>query len=39
MFIMVDLPEPEAPMIATNSFLLMVRSTPRSAWTRSTPIL
>jgi hypothetical protein len=37
MFISVDLPEPEAPMIATNSFRLISRSTPRSACTRSTP--
>ena len=29
----VDLPEPEGPMTATNSFLRIVRSTPRSART------
>ena len=27
-FISVDLPEPDGPMMATNSFFLMVRSTP-----------
>jgi hypothetical protein len=31
MFIVVDFPEPEAPMIATNSPCLIVRETPRNA--------
>ena len=38
MFIRVDLPEPEGPMIATNSFLRIVTSTPRRARTTSLPM-
>src|SRR5438477_955708 len=33
MFISVDLPDPDWPMIATNSFRSMRASMPRSAWT------
>ena len=38
MFISVDLPEPDGPMIATSSFAPMLRSTPRRAWTVSAAI-
>ena len=38
MFISVDLPEPDGPMMATNSFRRIVRSTPRSARTISPPM-
>ena len=38
MFIIVDLPEPEGPMIATYSLRAMSRETPRSACTVSVPI-
>ena len=38
MFISVDLPEPEGPMMATNSFFRMVMSTPRRARTTSPPM-
>ena len=38
MFMRVDLPEPEGPMIATYSLRLTTRSTPRSARTDSPPI-
>ena len=38
MFIRVDLPEPEGPMMATNSLRRMVMSTPRSARTTSPPM-
>jgi hypothetical protein len=34
MFIAVDLPEPDGPMIATNSPVRMVSATPASASTR-----
>ena len=37
-FINVDLPDPEAPMIATYSPDSMVTSTPRSAWIVSLPM-
>ena len=37
-FISVDLPEPDGPMMATNSFFRMVTSTPRSACTISPPM-
>ncbi len=37
-FMKVDLPEPDGPMIATNSLRRMVTSTPRRAWTVSLPI-
>ena len=37
-FISVDLPEPEAPMTATNSFFRMSISTPRRACTISPPM-
>ncbi len=37
-FIIVDLPDPEGPMMATNSPFRMVRSTPRRACTVSEPI-
>ena len=37
MFIAVDLPEPDCPIIATNSPLSMARSTPASAWTAACP--
>ena len=33
MFINVDLPEPDEPMIATNSPRSIVSDTPSSAWT------
>ena len=39
MFIIVDLPEPEAPMMATNSPSRMVSETPRSACTSTSPIV
>ncbi len=39
MFINVDLPEPEAPMIATNSPRSTRRLTPRSARTSTSPRL
>ena len=38
MFISVDLPEPDAPMMATISPCVTVRSTPRSAWTSFEPV-
>ena len=38
MFISVDLPEPDAPMIATNSPGSTVSETPRSACTSTSPI-
>ena len=38
MFISVDLPEPDAPMIATNSPCGDVELTPRSASTSTSPI-
>ena len=38
MFISVDLPEPEAPMMATNSPCSMVSDTPRSACTSTSPM-
>ncbi len=38
MFISVDLPEPEAPMIATKSPRSTVSETPRSATTSISPI-
>ena len=38
MFISVDLPEPDVPMIAIDEPRSIVRSTPRSAWTRLSPI-
>src|SRR5439155_118681 len=38
MFISVDLPEPDGPMIATYSLRPMARSTPRSARTISPPM-
>ena len=38
MFIIVDLPEPDVPMIAIDAPRSMTRSTPRSAWTRLSPI-
>src|SRR5258706_10400465 len=37
MFISVDLPEPDGPMIATYSLVSMSRSTPFRAWTFSSP--
>ena len=37
MFIRVDLPEPDAPMMATNSPRSIVRLTPRSARTSLSP--
>ena len=37
MFISVDLPEPDGPMIARYSLVSMSRSTPFSAWTFSDP--
>src|SRR6266540_2011605 len=36
-FMSVDLPDPDGPMHATNSFFLIWMSTPRSACTTSTP--
>ena len=38
MFIMVDLPEPDGPMIAVNSPRRMVKLTPASAFTSISPI-
>ena len=38
MFIIVDLPEPDGPMIATSSPSWMSRSTPRRACTVTSPI-
>ncbi len=38
MFISVDLPEPEAPMIAMNSPRAIVSDTPRSALTEMSPM-
>ncbi len=38
MFISVDLPDPDGPMIATNSLRRMVMSTPLRACTTSPPI-
>ena len=38
MFIIVDLPEPDVPMMAIEDPSSMSRSTPRSAWTRLSPI-
>ena len=38
MFISVDFPEPDAPMIATISPGVMFRSTPRRARTSTSPI-
>src|SRR5215212_4328217 len=38
MFIIVDLPEPDVPMMAIDEPGSIVRSTPRSAWTRLSPI-
>src|SRR6185369_6274474 len=37
MFIIVDLPDPDGPMMATYSPSAMSRSTPSSAWTFSVP--
>src|SRR3954465_3486858 len=37
MFIVVDLPEPDAPMIATKSPAATSRSTPLSAWNAAGP--
>ena len=37
MFISVDLPDPDEPMMATNSPCPTVRLTPRSAWTVTSP--
>ena len=39
MFISVDLPEPEAPMMATNSPASMRSDTPRSACTVWSPMV
>ena len=39
MFMSVDLPEPDAPMIAIISPRSALRSTPRSAWTTLSPIV
>ncbi len=39
MFIRVDFPDPEAPMIATNSPLATVSETPRRASTRVSPMV
>ena len=38
MFIAVDLPEPDGPMMATNSPSAIVRSTPASACTAAAPV-
>ena len=38
MFIIVDFPDPEAPMIATKSPRSTVSETPRSACTSKSPI-
>ena len=38
MFIIVDLPEPDAPMIATKSRSTTSRLTPRSACTAASPV-
>ena len=38
MFISVDLPEPELPMMATNSPASMASVTPRSACTSTSPM-
>ena len=38
MFIIVDLPEPEAPMIATKSPRSTVSETSRTAWTSASPV-
>ncbi len=38
MFISVDLPEPEGPMMATNSFFRITTSSPRRARTISSPM-
>jgi hypothetical protein len=38
MFMIVDLPLPEGPTIATMSPSSMVRSTPRSAWNSTWPV-
>ncbi len=38
MFIRVDLPLPEAPMMATKSPRSMVSDTPRRAWTSISPM-
>jgi hypothetical protein len=38
MFMSVDLPEPDGPMIATYSLRPIARSTPRSARTTSPPM-
>ena len=35
----VDLPEPEEPMMVTNSPSVMVKDTPLSAWTVSSPTM
>ena len=37
MFMQVDLPEPEGPMIATNSPAAISKETPRSACTATSP--
>jgi hypothetical protein len=37
MFMKVDLPEPLAPMMATNSPRVMLTETPRRAWTLVSP--
>ena len=37
MFMIVDLPEPDGPMIATYSPASIDRSTPFSAWTSTDP--
>src|SRR3954447_24933780 len=38
-FMNVDLPDPDGPMIATNSPSWISRETPRSAWTITSPIV
>ena len=38
MFMIVDLPLPEGPTIATMSPSSIVRSTPRSAWNSTWPV-
>src|SRR5262245_61666912 len=39
MFIIVDLPEPDGPITATNSPLRTSNDTPRNAWTSTSPVL
>ena len=38
MFISVDLPEPDAPMMATKSPRPTIKSMPRNAWTSTVPV-